>query len=165
MKSALAIAAFVLLAACDTGADKAKEADGETNASAEAAGKEQFSLKVPGFEMKVDMPEEGVRTDEDSDLIYPGSRMTGINIDAAQAGSGKESVELRFLSSAPASDVAAWYRDSARGAEFTVSRFVQEGDAYQLAGEEKGGDSNFELTLAPAKEGGTTGRMVLRDRK
>lgn len=166
MRLRLALAAMVLLCACEAkvGRDSDRQAaGGASNASAPAEGEPgQFSLKVPGFEMKVDMPDEGVRADRDSDILYPGSRVTGMNIDAG-TDSPEDSVELRFHSSDPVQKVAAWYRDPARAAEFTLSSFAEEGDGYRLAGTQKDGSDGFELWMSPSG-GGTDGRLVLRDR-
>lgn len=166
MRRQLIIAAVLLLSACEAkvGKEADRSADDRADSSPEAAAGEanQFSLKIPGFEMKVDMPDEGVRTDEDSDILFPGSRLTGMSIDAGK-GTSQESVELRFHSPEAVRQVVAWYRDPARSAKFTLSSVAEEGEGYRMAGTQKDGDGRFDLWLSPAG-GGTNGRIVLRDR-
>ena len=161
-----AAAAAVLLAGCEAriGKDE-RQAEADASLGNQAApAEEQFSLKIPGFEMKVDLPDEGVRTDEDSDLLFPGSRMTGVHIDAGSAGtSGEESVQLQFRSSAPPEEVEAWYSSAERAGEFTISSVARAGEGYRLTGIQKDGNDPFELWLVPS-EGGTAGRLVFRER-
>ena len=167
MKLPVAFAAMVLLCACEAkvGKDAERETGNEAvNAAAPAEGENgKFSLNIPGFEMKVDMPDEGIRTDEDSDILYPGSRVTGMTIDAGR-DSPEESVEIRFRSPDPVRQVADWYRDPARGAQFSVTGFAEEADGYRLSGTQKDGNDGFDLWMSPV-DGGTDGRLVLRDRK
>ena len=167
MKLPDALAAVAQLCACEAkiGKDAEREpGNGAVNAAAPADGeKGQFSLNIPGFEMKVDMPDEGVRTGEDSDILYPGSRVTGMTIDAGR-DSPEESVEIRFRSPDPVQKVAAWYRDPAREAQFSVTGFTEEADGYRLTGTQKDGNDGFDLWMSPSGSG-TDGRLVLRDRK
>src|SRR5690349_8933042 len=101
-----ALAAAALLTACEA---RFGHHDGESNASgnatASAAGKAeegQLSVSAPGFEMKVNIPESIRREagiDDDSGLIYPNGRFSGIHVQGGRDGEGGRSegqVELRF---------------------------------------------------------------------
>lgn len=166
MKLPAALAAVVLLCACEAkvGKDAARDAGDEAvNAAAPTEGETgEFSLNIPGFEMKVDMPDDGIRADDDNDILYPGSRVTGMSIDAGR-DSPEESVEIRFRSPDPVRKIAAWYRDPARADQFSVTGFAEDADGYRLTGTQKDGNDAFELRMSPAGDG-TDGRLVLRDR-
>ena len=158
----LVTSTLILLAACEArvGKDKNQEAAPENEVAA-ATEPEQFALKLPGFEMKVDLPNEGVRTGEDSDMLYPGSRMTGMNIDAA-GGTREETVELRFRTTDNIRKVVAWYRDPARTSAFSLSKVDEQDGGYRLAGTQRDGEGSFDLSLDPSG-GGTEGRLVFSD--
>lgn len=162
-------AAAGLLAACEAriGNDAPPV---EANASAAGKAEEgRLTVSAPGFNMSIAIPEEladDARTDADDALVYPGSRIGGIHVqggpDEADGGHGGE-VELRFTTGDPADRVAAWYRDPARGDQFTISSAAREGGGFRLSGTARGEDDNFTVRLVPAA-GGTEGRLVISDR-
>jgi hypothetical protein len=171
------ICAMALLTACE--ARVGKEADknetgakaGRGTAAASAAGKAeegQFSIKAPGFDMKIDIP-AGVTShgDSDSDMLYPGSTLSGMHVEGGR-GSGETAtdagIELRFTTPDPLEKVAAWYRDPARATGFVIASVRREGDALIVAGTEKEDGDPFTLRLN-GRAGGTEGRLTLSDRR
>ncbi|HST35675.1 MAG TPA: hypothetical protein VLK25_03485, partial [Allosphingosinicella sp.] len=94
----LAIAAILALAACEAkfGNDAA-----QPTGSADGKSKEgEVSISANGFEMKVRIP-EGLQREadirDDSGLIYPSSRMSGMHVESGDRdGGGRDQVELRF---------------------------------------------------------------------
>jgi hypothetical protein len=168
-----AAAAFALLGACEMKIGKEDEraqapAKGEGKAEQPAAGKAEegrFSIKGPGFDMKLDIPNDVVRTadaDGDNDLLYPGASIGGMHIEASKPSSG---VEMRFTTPDAPRKVAAWYRDSNRAGGFRIQSVKQEGEAFTLSGAQKADGDPFSLALSPASGGGTEGRLVLSDRR
>lgn len=167
--------ALMLLAACgEKGAQTAAEpaaAEAADAAEAPAAGKAEegrFSIKGPGFDMQVNIPEglanRGSASGE-NDLLYPGAAVSGMHIEARpKNGAGPNSgVELRFTTGDPFDKVADWYRDPARASGFRVTSATREGDALLLSGTQKGGSDLFSLRLSPGRGGGTEGRLTLSD--
>jgi hypothetical protein len=138
------------------------------NGSAENKAEEgQLSISAPGVEMKIDIP-EGIRREtninDDSGLVYPGSRMSGVHIEGGsdeQRSDGE--VEMRFVSADPPETVARWYRDPARVSTFSLDSAAREGEVHVFAGTKKEGRGRFRLRLAAAAGGGTEGRLLLTD--
>ncbi len=166
------ICAFALLSACEAKfgkeADKGEPAQGKSElASAEGKAEEgQFSIKTPGFDMKIDIP-AGVTShgDSDSDVLYPGSTLSGMHIEGSKGGGGKGNagIELRFTTPDAPEKVAAWYRDPARASGFAVSGIRREEAGFLISGTEKKDGDPFTLRLSP-KGAGTEGRLTLTDR-
>ncbi len=165
--------ALAFLAACE--AKVGKEAGSETAAANQAAsaaeGKAEegrFSIKAPGFDMKIDIP-AGVTShgDSENDTLYPGSTLSGMHVEGSKGGAdgkGNAGIELRFTTPDAPAKVAAWYRDPARASAFSISNSRQEGGALVIAGAQKGDGDPFTLRLGPHGGGGTEGRLTLSDR-
>ena len=162
---AAAVAALAL-AGCE--ARFGNEAGPQGNGSAENKAEEgQVSINAPGVQMKINIP-EGLRHQasihDDSGLVYPGSTMSGMDIEGGRQGRhGDGEVELRFASTDRLEVVAAWYRDPARARDFTIGSAAREGAAYVFAGTKKDGGGRFRVRLAPREGGGTDGRVLLAD--
>lgn len=168
------IAALASLAACDVKVGKeadetAPPAPGQAAAAAEGKAEEgQFSINAPGFDMKIDIP-AGVTNDgdSDSDVLYPGSTLSGMHIEGSKGaadGKGDAGIELRFTTPDAPEKVTAWYRDPARASGFTIAGVRREGDAVLISGAEKQDGDPFALRLSPRAGGGTEGRLTLSDR-
>ncbi|HEV2818311.1 MAG TPA: hypothetical protein VGW40_13955 [Allosphingosinicella sp.] len=161
-----AAAAALALTACDArfGNDVAPGGNGSAENKAEEG---QVSISAPGVEMKIDVPEglrQEMRMNDDSGLIYPGSRMSGVHVEGGrEKGRSDGEVELRFNSADAPDVVARWYRDPARAADFTIATATREGPAYLFAGTNKDGDGRFRIRLTPRAGGGTDGRVLLSD--
>ncbi len=165
---------LLLLGGCDlrvgkNGDSQAADANAATQAAgAPAAGKAEegeLSIKVPGFDMKVNIPKqvaERASADSDSELVYPGSSIGGLHIGADGARSG---VELSFKSSDPLDKVDAWYRDPARKDGFSISSEQRQSGSVTISGTQKQDGDPFRLQLSAAPGGGTEGRLTLTERR
>ncbi len=167
---------LLLLTACE--ARIGKDEGGESaNASATAAASPaaeksepgKLSIKAPGFDMKIDIPQgmaERASMNSDDQLVYPGATLAGMHIEAGaeQKGARASGVELRFTSADPVERVAAWYRDPARNSGFSIASEKREGNALLLSGTQKSDGDPFSLRLSPASAGGTEGRLTVSDR-
>lgn len=173
----LVLTAGLLLGACEARIGKGDDATA-SNSSAEAgsspaAGKAkegELSIKAPGFDMKVNIPRaitNHVNADSDDQLVYPGSSVDGLHIEASakQEGKGDSGVELRFKTGDAFDKVAAWYRDPARRDGFSIGEVGREGNSLVIAGTQKEDGDPFRLQLSPAAGGGTEGRLTLSDGK
>lgn len=125
----------------------------------------QFSIDLPGFRMKIDLPaslQEQARMDGDG-VIYPGSRFRGIHIEARDrpAGESDGGAEIRFVSDDPLPQLVKWYRDPARAEEINVTSAAEAAGGYRIEGTQKDGD-RFVLRLS-ARGGGTEGRLAIQD--
>ena len=167
-----AVAAALLLAACQAKVDpdEADNASAETPASAEGKAEEgKISVKAPGFDLKFTLPKGMVgeaRAERDSKLLYPGAVLRGMAIAAGQgAGKGGDSeVEIGFSTPDPLDKVLAWYRDPARADGFRLQRAERDGDGWTVAGVQKRDGHPFKLRLARRTGGGTDGRLTVRHR-
>ena len=168
------VAASALVASCAEERKPQQEAQasaGATSPAQPAAGKAEqgrFSMKGPGFDVKIDMPggvPDSGSQEGRNDLFYPGASISGMHIEALQGSGSKPNsgVELRFASADPPARVASWYRDPARAAVFTIRSATREGEAIILSGTEKKDGDPFTLRLAPGSGGGTDGRLTLSD--
>jgi len=163
---------LMLLAACEfkVGGDKADKdaaslkvaADGNVAISADDGGK-GFSLSVPGFEGKVDIPGidlGGGDMDIDGMKLYPGSKLNGINV-TDREGPGNGMVDMRFTSPAAPGTVAAYYAKAARDNDFTAIKLTSSGAGATVNANNPDGDP-ITISLAPDKAG-TAGRILIRD--
>ncbi len=161
-----ATAAALALAACD--ARFGNDAGPQGNGSAENKAEEgQVSINAPGVQMRINIP-EGLRHEagihDDSGLVYPGSTMSGMDIEGAREGAREDAdgeVELRFASTDRPEVVARWYQDPARARDITIASATREGPAYVFTGTKKDGGGRFRIRLAPHAGGGTDGRVLL----
>lgn len=158
------VAATLLLAGCEARVGK-EATDADWAAAPEGKAEEgSFSIDVPGFEMKLDLPESfanQAEMDSDSEIVYPGSKMSGIHI-AADRDERQRGVELRFTSPDAPAKVAEWYRSGDRSDHFTIGAVRQEGGGYTLSAKDVDDGDPMTVSLRPAG-GGTLGRIVLRD--
>jgi hypothetical protein len=164
------IAGLLLLAGCDlrVGEGEGSAADGNVS----AAGKSEdgrLSVSAPGFEMNVDIPESisaEAQMDDDSGVIYPNARFSGIHVEGGRdGGHGSDGeVELRFASGDAPDAVARWYADPGRAADFTLASNGREGADFVISGAMKKEKGQFRVRLSPRSGGGTDGQVVLSDR-
>ncbi len=174
----LVIAAAALLGACEmeigNEANDAGNGGGDVaaagNVSASGKSEEgQLSISAPGFKMKLDIPEAirtNARIDNDSGLIYPNARFSGIHVEGGRErtdGGNEGEVELRFASSDSPETIARWYRDPARSSDFTIASSSQEGDSLVVAGTTADDGGQFRIRLSPAAGGGSDGRVLLSE--
>jgi hypothetical protein len=162
---ALSLSAGALaLAGCHSHAKGDKDGD---QVSAEGKAEEgKISVHAPGFNLTLSLPKEmarEVRADRDNKMIYPGSSMLGIAVAAGKGGdkSGDSEVEMRFRTAAPLDQVAAWYRDRARGAGFSLQGVTREGDAVVVRGTQNSDHHPFKVRLVAQPGGGTDGRLTI----
>ena len=165
-----ALAAVVLLAACDV---KIGNEAGNVSENASAAGRAQggrVTIEAPGFNMSMDIP-KGALADtkiDDDRVIYPGSQFGGVHVQGRPGRNGEEGsgqVELRFTTGDAADRVVAWYRDPARHDDIVVASAERQGDGFHLSGTAGDERKPFDLRITPQSGGGTEARLLLSDRK
>jgi hypothetical protein len=168
----VAIAAALLLGACEARIDPEEAENSAAGAQASAEGKAEegkISVKAQGFDLKLSLPKGmagEARAERDSKLLYPGAVLRGMAI-AAGEGKGKggdTEVEIAFSSPDPVDTVVAWYRDPARAEGFRLDRSDREGDGWRVTGVQKRDGHRFKLRLSPRSGGGTDGRLTVRHR-
>jgi hypothetical protein len=165
-----AAAALILLAAaCDVNVG---DTPGKAPQSAEApapgkAEEGRFSIKAPGFDMKVNIPEglsRHANMEADNNVLPPNAQLSGMHVEAGADGKkGGGGAELRFTSADDVAKVASWYRDPARAKEFTIAAAKREGQAVAMTGTQQDGNGSFDLRLTPKAGGGTDGTLMLRE--
>jgi len=164
-----AVAAAALLGGCEAriGNDAPP-----VDANASAAGRAEegrLTVEAPGFNLSIDIPEvvdARARIDEESGVVYPGSRFGGIHIQGRgerDGGAGDGEVEMRLTHADPPERVAAWYRDPARSADLRVATEERRGEAYVISGVVLSDNDRFTATIAPRAGGGSETRLVLGD--
>jgi hypothetical protein len=174
-KAAMVLAVAALLAGCEAriGKEDPPAEAAATGNSAGGAGEGEaedgrLSIDTPGLQMKLDIPSGlagRAQFDSDSGVLYPGAALSGMHVEARDGRQGGRSmVELRFTSPDDVAKIAAWYRDPARAADFTVGQASKSGAAVILTGTEKKDGDPFDLSLTPRAGGGTEGRLRLRDK-
>jgi len=167
--AAILLAAAVALAGCEARIGNGQQEEARSNGQASAEGKAEqgeIAFSMPGFDAKLKVPLDKADTDDQGKILYPGSKVTGLYISAhpdRKSGSDGE-VELRFATPDPPDKVAAWYRDPARASDFALSADGRDGEAWLLAGTEKGEKGEFKVRLE-GEGGGTDGRLVVTDRR
>jgi hypothetical protein len=157
---------LALLGACFilTGCEASFGPDKEGEAERGTAEANTLSLEAPGVDVKLDIPSiekfATVEAGSDSDLLYPGSQLGALHIDARD-NDGR--VELRFTSSDSLDLVTRWYRDPGRSEHFTIESDRRDGSAHVLDGRSRDGGGRFRLRLEPNAGGGTAGRLVFAE--
>jgi len=160
---------LLLLAACevkvndDTKSDANASAGDSAAISIDAGGNvamgsgdqpTSLSLSIPGIELGgEDMNIDGMK-------LYPGSKMTGVNVTDKDGGNGR--VEIRFVSPAAPDVVARYYADAAGQADFTGVKLAKSGAASTVTAVNGEGDP-MTITLQPASKG-TQGSIVMTDK-
>jgi hypothetical protein len=142
------------------------QANGAVSAEGQAE-EGRISVRAPGFNLTLDLPKEvsrSVRTDRDSKIIYPDSALLGMAVAAGKGGDkgGESEVEMRFRAPAPLDQVAAWYRDPARSADFRLEGIAQEDGGTVVHGLKNSDRHPFKVRLVAASGGGTDGRLTIR---
>ena len=165
-----ALAAALLLGACQGRIDPDEADNGTAAAEVSAEGKAEegkISVKAPGFDLKLSLPKgmaDEARAERDSKILYPGAVLRGMAIAAGQSSGkgGDTEVEIGFSTADPVASVIAWYRDPARAEGFRLESAVRDGDAWRATGVQKRDGHRFKLRLAPRPGGGTDGRLTVR---
>ena len=102
----------------------------------------KFSIKADGFSMEVDLPDITLDSDDfdmnDVDL-YPGSQVTGFDIEDRDGQGGE--VRISFNAPNSADKLADWYEKQMTGSDFQVAR-----NGTNLSGKTAEGDP-FSLVL------------------
>jgi hypothetical protein len=115
----------------------------------------QVALNLPGFSGKVTLPKlhlDGDDVEFNGVHLYPGSKVTGMNVDASD---DRGTVHIDFDSPADPATVKRWFKDKLGGAKFTLH------DAGSgLAGTTDEGKP-FTLDLRPAGGGAAQGTIVV----
>jgi len=161
------ILAASTLAACDAGSGD----DARGRMAGGQARDGDVTVNAPGLQLSVNLPEPFRREahldpGDNNHLVYPGSQLGGVAVQAGDGESGNAGashVELRFSSADAPDRVAAWYADPARRAHFTVSGTRRDGASTIVEGNDKSG-ARFRVTLGPAAGGHTEGRLLIIDR-
>ncbi len=102
----------------------------------------KFSIKADGFSMEVDLPSitlDSENFDMNNVDLYPGSQITGFDIEDKDGKGGK--VKVSFKAPAGADKLADWYAGQMSGKNFEVAR-----DGTSLSGKTDEGDP-FSLAL------------------
>lgn len=160
--------ATLLLGACTEGASGDKHGDGDVervtvNAKGEDGGSvaisangsgSSVSIKGDGVNINADLPGiDGINVGSDFDIdgvkLYPGAKITSVNVNADSTKPEGQQGQVEFGLTAPAAPTAVlnWYSKAfaAKGIATTVKGSV-------LAGTSKDGDS-FTIELAPQGTG------------
>ena len=165
-KLAAALSGAALAAGCDSKVDEKQETVAEGgNAVATARAEEgRVSIKAEGVDLAISIPKgarDQIKADSDSTILPPGSNLTGMHVQGGARGEGGN-VEMRFRVDQPAEQVAAWYRDPARGQDFTIASASKEGADTILSGRMRKGDGDFIVRLS-GEGAATQGRITLND--
>jgi len=155
------LCAFAALSACDgngQGLSINASIDGD-NASAATGSGGNVSFELPGFSAKVNVP-EGLMDKSDFDIdgvkLYPGARVTGMNVNATGGGS-TSIVKIAFAAPDAPAKVRDWYENAFAAKSIAITRSGE-----GLAGKTADGDGVL-MAFAPSNGGGTTGTIDIRD--
>jgi hypothetical protein len=163
-----AFAASVLLSACEMRLGNDAPPVGENASAAGRAQDGQMTIEAPGFNLSVTVPEgmsERSEVGDDSGLVYPGARVTGLHVQGGRdrGSNGRDEVELRLASADAPDRILAWYRDPARADRFTLSATTQEDGATVLTGTGRRDNERFTLRINAREGGGSNMRLLIAD--
>jgi len=162
-RTAILIAAgAVMLSGCESRArNEGAAATQAVPAAGNAPVEKGLAINTPAFEGRLNIPGMTIGG-EDMDLdgmkLPPGSKVTGIKVDAPDAG--RDQVRIAFTSDTAAAAVAEHFR--AQGREAGYALVAGTTDPLDVRGAKTDGES-FALTVAPAGAG-ATGTLLLLDK-
>jgi hypothetical protein len=139
-------------AATDSGKPVKASSDGKTG---------EIAIDVPGFKANIAMPK--IKLDADNfDMngvkLFPGSKVTSMNLSQLSEDKDKGSVRISFDAPATPEIVKAWFLEKlANEDEFSVSQTVN-----GIRGTVKGGEP-FVLDLKPGESGHTIGTLAISE--
>ena len=152
---------LALLAACDKNGGTAisiNASDSDGNTSFELGNGGDVAINAPGFNGAFHLPKmtlDASNIDIDGVHLYPGSKVTGMNVDANDTpGASKGSAQIHFTSPATPDQVRGYFADRLGKAGYTLHA-----DGQGLAGTAKDGKP-FRLELAPNGAAGASGTIV-----
>lgn len=168
MRSLLLIALAALpLAACEgnvkegeTGTAITIDAEGNSGdaVAIQANGETgRVAIKVPGFEGNLNVPRfvlDNSNFDLDGVKLYPGSKITNVNVAANKAGNDEAKVNIAFTSPAEPDKVADYLRKA-----FAENKVAVTANGTSLSGTMTDGEA-FSIALEPGA-GGTAGRIAI----
>jgi hypothetical protein len=170
MRPLLILVPVLLLSACNDRDDankqgtslniNAKGEDGSDDVQINADGNTgKVAIKVPGFEGKLSVPKvmlDHSDFDIDGVKLYPGSKVTTVNVNADDTG-GKDETKVNILFTSPAdvAKVAAYFRKALADKDMAVT-----GSDASLSGKTKDGEP-FVIALTAAAPGQTSGSVVI----
>ncbi len=165
-----ALIPFILLSACgrndearDEKRSAAKDSDTSGTVSIKAdSEKGQVAVKIPGFEAKFSVPKSALdqsNFDIDGVKLYPGSKVSSININADKTGQGKAAtINVAFVAPADQAAVRNYFEKAFAENEITLTPSDN-----GLSGKTEDGQS-FTISLAPGVTGSTNGKIVIVDK-
>lgn len=165
------VAAAALLCACEARIGNDAPPVDENASAAGRAEEGRFTIEAPGFNMSVDIPEgilSRAQVDDEDGLIYPGATVGGLHVQGGREDAGGErdgEVELRFSTRDAPGQVVAWYRDPARGTDFSIQSAEGADGGFVIAGTGQPDGETFTLRISPREGGGTEARLLLTDRR
>ena len=169
MRALVLIAPVLLLAGCGQSGSDSKDGtaitvdakgEGGDDVAINADGKTgDVSVKVPGFEGKMQLPNININA-EDFDIdgvkLYPGSKINGMHVNADSAkGNETGLVSFNFTSPAEPATVAAYLRKA-----FAEKGTTLAGTDTAMSGTKADGDA-FAISLAAAPSGQTSGKISI----
>jgi len=143
MKFIAILVAIPLMTACEVHSP----ADGDENVSISTDENGQVAFNVPFASGQVKLPASAMQDGEfdiDGVQMFPGSRMTGFNLDSSGNGA---IVKMTFAAPASPDKVRAYFQD-----EFTKKGVGVAASADGLSGKSKDGD-DFVINVEPAPQG------------
>ncbi len=161
---------LLVLTACSGKDDGTKGTDMTLNATSKEGESVQASadgntgkvaVNLPGFKAEIDMPKIHLDTDDfemNGAKLYPGSKISSVNVTAKDNKAGKDNGNVRLTFSAPAdlATVKAWFaKEMTEEAEFKLTP-----NANGLSGTNEDGDA-FTLSLTPGAANETSGVLVM----
>lgn len=99
----------------DTASESSSTSSSSASVSSSSDGEDSvaFSINTDGFSVDVDVPIDDITTDNANgraEGLYPGSKVTGINIESNnQNGKSQSQVAIRFTAAASKETVADWF--------------------------------------------------------
>lgn len=162
------LATLSLLAACNSrgegtnfSLDATTESGGKVKAGVDGA-TGGVTIDAPGIKASIALPK--IQLDaNDVDIggvkLYPGSKVTGMNVTANDRAHSGGQVRIAFDAPAGAATVKDWF-----GREMTKKAFKFSVSAAGLSGATSDGDA-FSLDLKPGAAGHTSGMLNVDDRK
>lgn len=164
MRRALLLVAVLALAACDRGSGdgtaisiNAHDADGNVTGSFQNG---SLAIDAPGFQGAIKLPKiqlDAENFDMNGVHLYPGSKITGMNIDAQdhRGGTDEAAVRVSFRSPADPASVRQWFAERLGKAGYTLHA-----DGNGLSGTTNE-DKPFRLELSNAGTNAAEGRIIV----
>ena len=142
-----------------SGGDDSSSGSSSSSSTSSSAGNGKLSLKSDGINIDIDIPKAALEKGRNSDDLYPGSKITGVNVTSNSADLKNSGVvNIKFTAPDSPEKVAEWFAKKFEDEGGSASR-----DGTNVSGQ-TGDEQDYDLSVN-ANGNGSNGVLVIKGDK